>query len=180
MEIRESTVVEDEFLIQVESIHNLSKPWFEHYSSFYVEVVLMYGTKNICSTTQTDKRIFSQRFKNFSIMFQQWIKTNLAVMVLPRETQVCLIVYGIRKNVDTKSEGPQDILGFTSFPLFDRDGFLMQGKVAVPLKIQQHPVVEPWGPKAMIKSRSDVVIVLSCLEYGYKILFPTVIERETM
>lgn len=74
MEIRESVVVEDEFLIQVESIHNLSKPWFEHYSSFYVEVVLMYGTKNICTTTQTEKRIFSQRFKNFSIMFQQWVK----------------------------------------------------------------------------------------------------------
>uniref|UniRef100_A0AC34GT29 Phosphatidylinositol-4-phosphate 3-kinase n=1 Tax=Panagrolaimus sp. ES5 TaxID=591445 RepID=A0AC34GT29_9BILA len=173
---RESVTVEDEFLIQVESIHNLPLPWFQHYNSFYVEVVLMYGTKNICNTHQTDSRNFSQRYKNFSIMFQQWIKTNMAVMILPREAQVCLIVYGKRKINDSTPEA--DILGFASFPLFDRDGFLMQGKVAVPLKIQQHQVVEPWGPRPMIKNRGDVVIVLSTLEYGYNIQFPTVIEKE--
>ena len=89
------------------------------------------------------------------------------------------MVFGVPKTIDSK-ENAHELLGFSSFPLFDCNGYLTQGKITVPLKSQQSPVIQPWGPKPLIRNKTEALLVLSTVEYQYKIEFPRVIEEEQL
>ena len=74
IEIRESRAISDEFMIQVDSLHNLPTIWFQKYGRFYVEICMMYGTKRVGQTCRTQQTLPTNRHKIFTIQFSDWVR----------------------------------------------------------------------------------------------------------
>uniref|UniRef100_A0AC34QE78 Phosphatidylinositol 3-kinase n=1 Tax=Panagrolaimus sp. JU765 TaxID=591449 RepID=A0AC34QE78_9BILA len=178
-EIKESRNVNDEFMVYVESMHNLPTTWFQKYQKFYVELRLMYGPNPVGEKQVCDKKYPRNDHNIVSVPFSSWIQLGTTVMMLPRETQLCCMVFGVLKEKEvTKDGNSHQFVGFTYLPLFDQDGFLHQGKALIPLKSSKHgfEIVEPWGARPLIRDKNSTLLVISTVEYPYQIEFPKTIE----
>lgn len=59
-----------------------------------------------------------------------------------------------------------------SLPLFNQDGYLLQGGILLPLTAMNSDVVHPWGPRPLLRDAKEPVLMVKCLEYEYDIRFP--------
>ena len=72
-EIKESSKVDDEFMVFIESMHNVPTSWFQKYRRFYVEVRLMYGPNPIGDMKVSDNRSLINDHGIVSVPFSSWV-----------------------------------------------------------------------------------------------------------
>lgn len=63
-------------------------------------------------------------------------------------------------------------LAFASLPLYNVDGMLVQGALLLPLRQMDDDVVQPWGPRPLIRCPDDIILMIKALEFDYNIQFP--------
>uniref|UniRef100_A0A915D232 Uncharacterized protein n=1 Tax=Ditylenchus dipsaci TaxID=166011 RepID=A0A915D232_9BILA len=136
------------------------------YKAYFVEAHLMYGPKSY-GLMSSDPRSITSKYHFSFVSFQFWAEFEVQLPSLPRESQVCFIVRGI-----PIVEGPEGgvsngctsaeiyaahRIATVSLPLYNHEGFLLQGPVLLPLTLM---------------NAEDPVLVVKCLEYEYQIRFP--------
>uniref|UniRef100_A0A183CBF7 Phosphatidylinositol-4-phosphate 3-kinase n=1 Tax=Globodera pallida TaxID=36090 RepID=A0A183CBF7_GLOPA len=210
--MRDSSLCDEQLLLNIESVHNLPGHWISKYKSFFVEAHLMYGTKSYgkCSSSARTA-VLKYHFVNVPI--QLWADFDVHISTLPREAQVCFILRGVPLVEEAVPCPPAEVIGnnggsnncsssanssgyasarcsttsesggfgisahrlaSASLPLYNVDGFLLQGRVLVPLDKMDGDLVHPWGPRPLIRHPDELVLVVKCLEYDYRIQFPTI------
>ncbi|KAH7732178.1 phosphatidylinositol 3-and 4-kinase [Aphelenchoides avenae] len=176
-EFQDSSQCWEKLLIHVESMHNLPNLWLRKYRSFYAEAHLMYGPKSY-GMVSSSMRAQTSRYNFTYVPLQFWVDFDIQLPSLPRETQVCYIVYGIPADDEECVGGATGAAGHAtcahriataSIPLYSQQGYLLQGPVLAPLMTMQDNVVQPWGPRPLIRSAEDPVLVLKYLEYNQAI-----------
>ncbi|KAL3084827.1 hypothetical protein niasHT_031712 [Heterodera trifolii] len=65
-------------------------------------------------------------------------------------------------------------LASASLPLYNVDGFLLQGRVLMPLGKMDGDLVHPWGPRPLIRQPDELVLIVKCLDYDYRIHFQSI------
>uniref|UniRef100_A0A914GS26 Phosphatidylinositol-4-phosphate 3-kinase n=1 Tax=Globodera rostochiensis TaxID=31243 RepID=A0A914GS26_GLORO len=210
--MRDSSMCDEQLLLNIESVHNLPGHWISKYKSFFVEAHLMYGTKSYgkCSSSA---RTAVLKYNFVNVPIQLWADFDVHISALPREAQVCFILRGVPLVEEAVPCPPAEVIGnnggsnncsssgnssgyasarcsatsesggfgisahrlaSASLPLYNVDGFLLQGRVLVPLDKMDGDLVHPWGPRPLIRHPDELVLVVKCLEYDYRIQFPTI------
>uniref|UniRef100_A0A183BMI9 Phosphatidylinositol-4-phosphate 3-kinase n=1 Tax=Globodera pallida TaxID=36090 RepID=A0A183BMI9_GLOPA len=215
--MRDSSLCDEQLLLNIESVHNLPGHWISKYKvwfncSFFVEAHLMYGTKSYgkCSSSARTA-VLKYHFVNVPI--QLWADFDVHISTLPRRGPGCFILRGVPLVEEAVPCPPAEVIGnnggsnncsssanssgyasarcsatsesggfgisahrlaSASLPLYNVDGFLLQGRVLVPLDKMDGDLVHPWGPRPLIRHPDELVLVVKCLEYDYRIQFPTI------
>ncbi|VDM25693.1 unnamed protein product [Toxocara canis] len=187
---REVVAVEERLLVHVESIHNLSPQWRSRSCSMCVAVYVMHGTAELCrgfkdswANVETDA-FFPYCHTN------TWAAFDLPLCILPRETRILVLVYGIERSgggqtqvgtspssPSTSTESTESVeraIAYASFPLFDHEGIFRQGSLFLPLTPLEDSVVQPWGPRPLFENRNEPAVLVTLPEFHYEILFPYV------
>uniref|UniRef100_A0A915KEW3 Uncharacterized protein n=1 Tax=Romanomermis culicivorax TaxID=13658 RepID=A0A915KEW3_ROMCU len=175
---KEISDLEENFIVRIESVHNLDPSDLEKYESFYVVSYLTHGVSELSSVLKTDnaqvingkdtkemiklKEHSQMKLTDLStfLRFDAWLTfdRNL-ICTLPRESRLCLILYGTRieevtDNSNANGQSSQSEphirsiteiqLCWTTVPLFDVSSFLVQGSYF--LSTSNKSTVEPYGP----------------------------------
>uniref|UniRef100_F1KQX4 Phosphatidylinositol-4-phosphate 3-kinase C2 domain-containing subunit alpha n=2 Tax=Ascaris TaxID=6251 RepID=F1KQX4_ASCSU len=187
---REVVGVEERLLVHVESIHNLNPQWRSRSYSMCVAVYVMHGTAELC-------RGFKDTWRNVEMdaffaycHTNTWAAFDLPLCVLPRETRILVLVYGLDRCGNSQSqagsststpsssteaaESVETALAYASFPLFDHEGVFRQGSLFLPLTPLEDSVVQPWGPRPLFENRCEPTLLITLPEFHYEILFPYV------
>nr|CAD2181052.1 unnamed protein product [Meloidogyne enterolobii] len=72
----------------------------------------------------------------------------------------------------TNNTNNEKRLAFANLPLFNIDGFLLQGPLLVPMYQMNNDTVHPWGPRPLISDSDEIILFVKALEYDYRIRFP--------
>uniref|UniRef100_A0A7E4W115 Phosphatidylinositol-4-phosphate 3-kinase n=1 Tax=Panagrellus redivivus TaxID=6233 RepID=A0A7E4W115_PANRE len=185
-EIRDSRQISFESMLLVESLHNIPTKWIQHYKSYFVNVCLMHGTTTIAQTQRTECKSLTVQNGMVTVPFSTWFNTTSQIMTLPREVQVCIVIYGNLKDGAAANplldgvSGDAESIAFTNFPLFQHNETMLQGKVLLPLEFMERSVVKPWGPKPLIRTYKEPLIVVSIAEHLFQVQFPKAIEEEQL
>ncbi|KAI1732417.1 phosphatidylinositol 3- and 4-kinase domain-containing protein [Ditylenchus destructor] len=173
-EVKDSSKCDEKLLLNVETLHNLPYMWEGKYKSYFVETHLMFGTKSY-GMARSELRSSLSKYNFGHVSFQFWAEFDPQLLSLPRETQICFIICGVPAEDPPESSGcgpgclQNDIslalkLATASLPLFDYDGYLLQGPVLVPLCIMNGEAVFPWGARPLVRSTEAPVLVVKFLE----------------
>lgn len=176
--VKSSNEISDELMVYVESVHNLHQSVYDKYSHCYVSLRLLNGVRSVGRRAITHKQVLLPSKTNVvSIKFSQFFQLE-KIMVIPKSTIISLEVFGVLKIPN--NEEIEELVGYTFLPLYNHEGYFHQGKAALPLyrTVQGNKIIEPWGPRPLIRSSSAEIIVVSTVEYQYQIEFPRIIEHE--
>uniref|UniRef100_A0A915MYB8 Phosphatidylinositol-4-phosphate 3-kinase n=1 Tax=Meloidogyne javanica TaxID=6303 RepID=A0A915MYB8_MELJA len=103
-----------------------------------------------CSTTTTHNELFSS--SNSSLIAPHYLSNEHLTL--------------------TNNTNNEKRLAFANLPLFNIDGFLLQGPLLVPMYQMNNDTVHPWGPRPLISDSDEIILFVKALEYDYRIRFP--------
>ncbi|VDK58696.1 unnamed protein product [Anisakis simplex] len=103
---REVVSVDERLLIKVESIHNLCDSWQLRTFGVCIVVSVMHGSSELCTGFKDIMRPidFDSAFFVYSHI-DTWAAFDLPLCVLPRETRVVIVVYGLNRGADSGGVG---------------------------------------------------------------------------
>ncbi|CAH1786121.1 unnamed protein product [Owenia fusiformis] len=169
----------DSIIVQIGSAHRLPIQWKNVYENYKVICGLYYGGKLICQekvskTTHILRGGFQEK-----ISWDEWVEFDgLCVGTIPRETRLCMTLYGIR-TVPTDSKqhtaGHQmnDALGWATVQLFNYRGHLTQGPQL--LGLWPDGQAKPTGTcQSFVDNSDSVLLQVSLPDFEHVVYFPAV------
>ncbi|KRZ26666.1 Phosphatidylinositol 4-phosphate 3-kinase C2 domain-containing subunit beta, partial [Trichinella pseudospiralis] len=153
---------EENFHFMIETVHNLPQNWMTKYSQFYLACHLIYGEKELCSVLKTNCGRSDRHFYEY-LLFDAWITLPVPLCAMPRETKLCLALYGqhVDLNACEQNSNTADVaclideqLCFSVTPLFDMDNILLNGTKLV--TFYPGSELKSWLPQLSEWSESPV------------------------
>ena len=123
----EVTAMTDKFSVYIPAAYRIPLDWKEKFESYIVEGKIYYGGQILSVPEYT---VLGKICTNFfpHILWQCWMEFEIELRKLPRESKLCLTLYGLSpppKNGTTASL--RTSLGWTAVQLFDFNGLLVSG-----------------------------------------------------
>ena len=123
----EVTRMTDNVRIHVACANRLPLQWNQDFESFEVHSGVYYGGRLSCPLEVTQQKKITRSFFD-QLRWNEWLQFRIHVRQLPRESRLCLTLYGIpptsKGNTLNTSRTP---LGWVAVPLFDFKGVLISG-----------------------------------------------------
>ncbi|KRX14069.1 Histone deacetylase 8 [Trichinella nelsoni] len=177
------------FHFMIETVHSLPQNWTTKYSQFYLACHLIHGDRELCSAFKTNCGRSDRHFYEY-LLFDAWITLPIPLCALPRETKLCLALYGQRvdsnpSSCDQNSSTTAGIVAclideqlcFSVTPLFDIDNILLNGTKFV--TFYPGSELKSWLPQLSQWSESPICVV----SFPYnepKMRFPDILPNTTL
>ncbi|KAL1230933.1 Phosphatidylinositol 3-kinase piki-1 [Trichinella spiralis] len=195
---RPSDITDSEvnFHFMIETVHSLPQKWTTEYSQFYLACHLIHGDRELCSAFKTNCGRSDRHFYEY-LLFDAWITLPIPLCALPRETKLCLALYGQRvdsnpSSCDQNSSATAGIVAclideqlcFSVTPLFDIDDILLNGTNLSPSirARNSNPGYHncPNGPKVQFALSLSLTTNRKCLDCNVKLLLEDMIENRAL
>ncbi|KRY10665.1 Phosphatidylinositol 4-phosphate 3-kinase C2 domain-containing subunit alpha [Trichinella patagoniensis] len=179
------------FHFMIETVHSLPQNWTTKYSQFYLACHLIHGDRELCSVFKTNCGRSDRHFYEY-LLFDAWITLPIPLCALPRETKLCLALYGQRVDSNPPSSCDQNSsttagivaclideqLCFSVTPLFDIDNILLNGTKFVTF----YPGSEfkSWLPQLSSQWSESPICVVSFPYNEPKMRFPHILPNATL
>lgn len=167
----EVTAMTDKFKIYLPAAYRISPDWKEKFEGFVVEGRIYYGGQVLCVPERT---MITNTSTNFfpQIPLQCWMEFGIEVRKLPRESKLCLTLYGmppVSKSSTLSLVGTP--LGWTAIQLFDFNGLLASGSHLFGLWPNQ--AANPIGAcMSNLVDKRSAILHVDFDQYLAEILFP--------
>ena len=167
----EVTAMTDNFRVHVAFANRLPLHWNQDFDSFEVQCGIYYGGRLSCPVEITQQRKVSRHFFD-QLRWDEWLQFNVQVRQLPRESRLCLTLYGIapsgKSNTLNVTRTP---LGWVAAPLFDFKGVLASGTYL--LGLWPDDAANPVGTcSSNLLHPSSVILQVEFERYLADIVFP--------
>lgn len=125
----EVTQMTDKLNFFIPAAYRIPTEWKERFDTYLVEGKIYYG-KNLLVVPETT--ILAEISTNFfpQIAWQCWMEFSIEICKLPRESRLCLTLYGLSpatKSGSLTAARTRTPLGWTAVQLFDFNGVLISG-----------------------------------------------------
>ena len=167
----EVTAMTDNVRIHVAFANRLPVQWNQDFDRFEVQCGIYYGGRLSCAVEVTQQRKITRHFFD-QLHWDEWLQFNIQVRQLPRESRLCLTLYGIaptsKGNTLNATRAP---LGWVAVPLFDFKGVLVSGTQL--LGLWPDDVANPVGScTSNLLHPSSVLLQVEFERYLADIVFP--------
>jgi phosphatidylinositol-4-phosphate 3-kinase len=124
----EVTAMTDQFSVYIPAAYRIPPDWKEKFETYIVEGRIYYGG-NLLSVPERTSVLGDIRTNFFpQISWQCWMTFGIEIRKLPRESKLCLTLYGLPPVAKNGTMSPQQTpLGWTAIQLFDFNGHLVSG-----------------------------------------------------
>ncbi|KRY46101.1 Serine/threonine-protein kinase SULU [Trichinella britovi] len=178
------------FHFMIETVHSLPQNWTTKYSQFYLACHLIHGDRELCSAFKTNCGRSDRHFYEY-LLFDAWITLPIPLCALPRETKLCLALYGQRidsnpSSCDQNSSTTAGIVAclideqlcFSVTPLFDIDNILLNGTKFV--TFYPGSELKSWLPQLSCQWSESPICVVSFPYNEPKMRFPHILPNATL
>lgn len=167
----EVTAMTDNVRIHVACANRLPLQWNQDFESFELHSGIYYGGRLTCPIEVTQQRKITRYFFD-QLRWNEWLQFKIQVRQLPRESRLCLTLYGIpptsKGNTLNSSRTP---LGWVAVPLFDFKGVLVSGTQL--LGLWPDDTANPVGTcTSNLLHPSSVILQVEFERYLADIVFP--------
>ncbi len=124
----EVTAMTDKFTVYIPAAYRIPPEWKEKFETYVVEGKIYYGG-NLLSVPECTAVLGEIRTNFFpQISWQCYMTFGIEIRKLPRESKLCLTLYGLSPATKNGTTPPTRIpLGWTAVQLFDFNGLLVSG-----------------------------------------------------
>ncbi|XP_064599757.1 phosphatidylinositol 4-phosphate 3-kinase C2 domain-containing subunit alpha-like [Liolophura sinensis] len=183
-ETQEVTGLIDNFLIQVASAHRIPVTWLNMYEEYYVECSLHHSGQMLGRSLFTKTMAVAKTGLCERILFDEWIQfEDIQLCALPRESRLCLTLYGTKTVPSANTSVPDDLtgkvktaLGGATVQLFDHKSHLVQGQQMMILRPGRE--ADPLGPSLISLLPDSVLLQVNLPQLGKHIIYPEAVESE--
>ncbi|KRZ57453.1 Serine/threonine-protein kinase SULU [Trichinella nativa] len=178
------------FHFMIETVHSLPQNWTTKYSQFYLACHLIHGDRELCSAFKTNCGRSDRHFYEY-LLFDAWITLPIPLCALPRETKLCLALYGQRidsnpSSCDQNSSTTAGIVAclideqlcFSVTPVFDIDNILLNGTKF--LTFYPGSELKSWLPQLSSQWSESPICVVSFPYNEPKMRFPHILPNATL
>ncbi|KRX37643.1 Serine/threonine-protein kinase TAO1 [Trichinella murrelli] len=178
------------FHFMIETVHSLPQHWTTKYSQFYLACHLIHGDRELCSAFKTNCGRSDRHFYEY-LLFDAWITLPIPLCALPRETKLCLALYGQRidsnpSSCDQNSSTTAGIVAclideqlcFSVTPVFDIDNILLNGTKFV--TFYPGSELKSWLPQLSSQWSESPICVVSFPYNEPKMRFPHILPNATL
>ena len=167
----EVTAMTDNFGVHVAFANRLPLHWNQDFDRFEVQCGVYYGGRLSCPVEVTQQRQITRYFFN-QLRWDEWLQFKIQVRQLPRESRLCLTLYGIAVTGKGNSlNTTRTPLGWVAIPLFDFKGVLVSGTHL--LGLWPDDVANPVGScTSNLLHPSSVMLQVEFEPYLADIVFP--------
>ncbi|CAC5401291.1 PIK3C2 [Mytilus coruscus] len=163
------TTVEDNFILHIATVHRIPPYWSTKYDEYKVVCSLYYANKKIELDRMTSFKAINSTGLCDRIMWDEWINfENVILMALPRETRLCLTLYG-QKSVATGNNSPANVTDKLQTVL---------GGVTIQLYSQKEILCDPLLPVGSVIQNDAVLMQINFPDFGCHVEFPTVMTSK--
>ena len=124
----EVTAMTDQFSVYIPAAYRIPPDWKEKFETYIVEGRIYHGG-NLLSVPERTSVLGEIRTNFFpQISWQCWMTFGIEIRKLPRESKLCLTLYGLSPASKNGTMSPTKTpLGWTAVQLFDFNGVLVSG-----------------------------------------------------
>lgn len=167
----EVTAMTENLRIRIASAHRLPLNWKQDYEYFDVEAAIYYGGSLLCPVEIAPLMKITKKFLDH-LRWDEWLEFNIQVRQLPRESRLCLTLYGFTSMTKgTAVHTPRVPLGWVGMQLFNFNGILASGTQL--LGLWPDAKANPVGAcTSNLLQPTSVLILLEFERYLAEIIFP--------
>lgn len=165
------TAMTDNLRIHIAFANRLPLLWNQDFDRFEVQCGIYYGGRLSCPAEVTQQRKITRNFFDH-LRWNEWLQFQIQVRQLPRESRLCLTLYGIAPTVKGNSLNTARVpLGWVAVPLFDFKGVLVSGTQL--LGLWPDDAANPVGTcTSNLLHPSSVIMQVEFERYLADIVFP--------
>lgn len=167
----EVTAMTDNVRVHVAFANRLPVQWNQEFDRFEVQCGIYYGGRLSCPVEVTPQQKISRHFFD-QLRWDEWLQFKTQVRQLPRESRLCLTLYGIpQPSKGSTSNANRTPLGWVAVPLFDFKGVLVSGTHL--LGLWPDAAANPVGTcTSNLLHPSSVILQVEFERYLADIVFP--------
>lgn len=167
----EVTAMTDNLRIHVAFANRLPLSWKQDFDRYEVQCGIYYGGRLSCPVEVTQPRKIAKHFFD-QLRWDEWLQFKIQVRQLPRESRLCLTLYGFSPVAKGNSSNPvRTPLGWVAVPLFNFKGLLVSGTQL--LGLWPEDTANPVGScTSNLLHPSSVILQVEFERYLADIVFP--------
>ncbi|EDO45977.1 predicted protein [Nematostella vectensis] len=159
----------DKLKVHISSAHRIPLYWKQDFENFSVDGGVYYGGCLLCPIETTTQSKLTRKFSEL-LQWGDWLKFDIPVKRLPRESRLCLTLYGTKPS-SKGNPSARSALGWVALQLFNFNGVLLTGTQI--LGLWPDSKANPVGScTSNLLHPNSVLLLVTFERYLSEIVFP--------